>query len=200
VAGDNNRLPRISDFVDKREAAGLKFSGCDGARLHDSILPGKRTIVQICASLKGEPAPPMSKEWKCESPRARVPGSSKIRFWPEDKSGSRNRQEGEIGDRSEKGIGLILSREEALYLKHPRKLENPGMKIAELEALLGTPREHPDFTMWFLKEQGWAARIRSPPGICNWNRRIKVSVTARRLICSGISQRTGTAKKGARQK
>jgi hypothetical protein len=46
----------------------------------------------------------------------------------------------------------------ALYLKRLRELENPGMNMAELEALLGTPREHLDFTMWFLKEQGWAVR------------------------------------------
>lgn len=36
----------------------------------------------------------------------------------------------------------------ALYLKRMR----------ELEALLRTPREHMEFTMWFLKEQGWVAR------------------------------------------
>ena len=46
----------------------------------------------------------------------------------------------------------------ALYLKRMRELENPGVNMAELEALLGTPREHMEFTMWFLKEQGWVAR------------------------------------------
>ncbi|MFN0105608.1 MAG: J domain-containing protein [Bryobacteraceae bacterium] len=46
----------------------------------------------------------------------------------------------------------------ALYLKRLREPENPGMNMTEMEALLGTPREHLDFTMWFLKEQGWAVR------------------------------------------
>lgn len=46
----------------------------------------------------------------------------------------------------------------ALYLKRLREPENPGMNLIEMEALLGTPREHLDFTMWFLKEQGWAVR------------------------------------------
>lgn len=46
----------------------------------------------------------------------------------------------------------------ALYLKRLREPENPGMNLIEMEALLGTPREHLDFTMWFLKEQGWVAR------------------------------------------
>ncbi|MBI2688247.1 MAG: J domain-containing protein [Acidobacteria bacterium] len=46
----------------------------------------------------------------------------------------------------------------ALYLKRLREPESPGMNMVEMEALLGTPREHLDFTMWFLKEQGWATR------------------------------------------
>ncbi len=49
----------------------------------------------------------------------------------------------------------------ALYLKRLREPENPGMNMQEMEALLGTPREHLDFTMWFLKEQGWAVRTDS---------------------------------------
>jgi hypothetical protein len=42
-----------------------------------------------------------------------------------------------------------------------REAENPGMNMIEMEALLGTPREHLDFTMWFLKEQGWVVRTDS---------------------------------------
>lgn len=49
----------------------------------------------------------------------------------------------------------------ALYLKRLREPENPGMNMIEMEGLLGTPREHLDFTMWFLKEQGWAVRTDS---------------------------------------
>lgn len=44
----------------------------------------------------------------------------------------------------------------ALYIKRLREPDHPGMNIAEIEALLGTPREHLTFTIWFLKEQGWA--------------------------------------------
>ena len=46
----------------------------------------------------------------------------------------------------------------ALYLKRLREPESPGMNLFEMETLLGTPREHLEFTMWFLKEQGWALR------------------------------------------
>lgn len=49
----------------------------------------------------------------------------------------------------------------ALYLKRLREPENPGMNMTEMETLLGTPREHLDFTMWFLKEQGWVLRTDS---------------------------------------
>lgn len=49
----------------------------------------------------------------------------------------------------------------ALYLKRLREAENPGMNMIEMESLLGTPREHLDFTMWFLKEQGWVVRTDS---------------------------------------
>jgi hypothetical protein len=49
----------------------------------------------------------------------------------------------------------------ALYLKRLREPENPGMNMIEMENLLGTPREHLDFTMWFVKEQGWVTRTDS---------------------------------------
>lgn len=49
----------------------------------------------------------------------------------------------------------------ALYLKRLREAENPGMNLIEMEALLSTPREHLDFTMWFVKEQGWVQRTDS---------------------------------------
>lgn len=49
----------------------------------------------------------------------------------------------------------------ALYLKRLREPESPGMNMIEMEALLGTPREHLDFTMWFVKEQGWVVRTDS---------------------------------------
>lgn len=43
----------------------------------------------------------------------------------------------------------------ALYLKRLRDPDHPGVPITEIEAILGTPREHLTFTIWFLKEQGW---------------------------------------------
>jgi len=34
----------------------------------------------------------------------------------------------------------------------------PGMSLTELEELLGVPREHLEFNLWFLHEQGLAVR------------------------------------------
>ena len=39
--------------------------------------------------------------------------------------------------------------------------EQPGVSIVELEDMLGIPREHLDFSLWFLKESGSVARTDS---------------------------------------
>ncbi len=45
-----------------------------------------------------------------------------------------------------------------LYLKRMRETANPGVQIQEFEELLGVPREHLDFTLWYLREQGFIVR------------------------------------------
>lgn len=45
-----------------------------------------------------------------------------------------------------------------LYNKRMRSPENCGAGIPELEQLLAVPREHLEFPLWFLKEQGWIQR------------------------------------------
>lgn len=45
-----------------------------------------------------------------------------------------------------------------LYNKRLRQPENCGVGIPELENLLAVPREHLEFPLWFLKEQGWVLR------------------------------------------
>lgn len=41
-----------------------------------------------------------------------------------------------------------------LYRKRQFTPHNAGMNLRELEDLIGIPREHLEFTMWFLKERG----------------------------------------------
>jgi DnaJ-domain-containing protein 1 len=45
-----------------------------------------------------------------------------------------------------------------LYVKRMRDANNPGVQIQEFEELLGVPREHLDFTLWYLREQGFVVR------------------------------------------
>ncbi len=45
-----------------------------------------------------------------------------------------------------------------LYNKRMRQPENCGVGIQELESMLAVPREHLEFPLWFLKEQGWLQR------------------------------------------
>jgi predicted transcriptional regulator len=38
-------------------------------------------------------------------------------------------------------------------------MQNPGIGNLELERLLGCPREHLEFHLWYLKEKGWIGRL-----------------------------------------
>ena len=42
---------------------------------------------------------------------------------------------------------------EALYTKRRLEPENPGFYLRELEKLIGRPREHLEFTIWFLSQK-----------------------------------------------
>jgi curved DNA-binding protein CbpA len=47
--------------------------------------------------------------------------------------------------------GRLLS---ILYVKRRRNMDNPGIGNVELEELLGCPREHLEFHIWYLKQKG----------------------------------------------
>ena len=46
-----------------------------------------------------------------------------------------------------------------LYTKRANEPEKPTMNLHELEDLLGCPREHLEFSLWYLKENGLIARL-----------------------------------------
>ncbi len=46
----------------------------------------------------------------------------------------------------------------ALYIKRVRDARQPDMSIPDMESLLGVPREHLEFTLWYLKERGYITR------------------------------------------
>lgn len=45
-----------------------------------------------------------------------------------------------------------------LYVRRANDFVNPSMTLHEFEQLLGCPREHLEFALWFLKENAWVAR------------------------------------------
>lgn len=45
-----------------------------------------------------------------------------------------------------------------LYNKRRRDPENPSVPMFEVEGLLGIPREHLEFSFWFLREKGFIVR------------------------------------------
>ena len=46
-----------------------------------------------------------------------------------------------------------------LYAKRRRNMDNPGIGNVELEQLLGCPREHLEFHLWYLKQKGWIGTL-----------------------------------------
>ena len=45
-----------------------------------------------------------------------------------------------------------------LYVKRMQSPEQPGLSLPELEDLLGVPREHLEFSLWYLRENGLITR------------------------------------------
>jgi hypothetical protein len=45
-----------------------------------------------------------------------------------------------------------------LYAQRLNGSRQDGLSAAEMEPLLGCPREHLDFAVWYLKEHGWVLR------------------------------------------
>lgn len=75
----------------------------------------------------------MSKRWRIFDPDSAVPGL-------------------EQEQRKRRAILALL------YNKRMRQPDNCGVAIADLEQLLAVPREHLEFSLWFLKEQAWIQR------------------------------------------
>jgi curved DNA-binding protein CbpA len=46
-----------------------------------------------------------------------------------------------------------------LYVQRRRSMREPGMGDMELARLVGSPHEHLEFHLWYLKEKGWVQRL-----------------------------------------
>jgi len=48
-----------------------------------------------------------------------------------------------------------------LYVKLRQDIHNPSISNVDLGRLLGCPREHLEFHLWYLKEKGWIGRLQN---------------------------------------
>jgi DnaJ domain len=70
-----------------------------------------------------------------------------------------------IFDQRQASIGKVAEKSkrkgilDLLYTKRCNEPEKPTMNLHELEDLLGCPREHLEFSLWYLKENGLVARM-----------------------------------------
>ncbi len=78
-----------------------------------------------------------------------------------DHSVSRQQLAAEASDRkaSERDIDTQNKLLSLLYAKRRRDMDNPGIGNVELEHLLGCPREHLEFHLWYLKQKGWIGTL-----------------------------------------
>lgn len=73
-------------------------------------------------------------------------------------------QRWKIFDQPEAALGVQAEKRKragvlaVLYTKRLQVPEAPWLSLLEMEELLGCPREHLEFTLWYLKEQGWVHR------------------------------------------
>ncbi len=70
-----------------------------------------------------------------------------------------------IFDQRQASVGKVAEKSkrkgilDLLYTKRCSEPEKPTMNLHELEDLLGCPREHLEFSLWYLKENGLVARL-----------------------------------------
>jgi hypothetical protein len=70
-----------------------------------------------------------------------------------------------IFDQRQAAIGKVAEKSkrkgilDLLYTKRCNEPEKPSMNLHELEDLLGCPREHLEFSLWYLKENGLVVRM-----------------------------------------
>jgi curved DNA-binding protein len=59
-----------------------------------------------------------------------------------------------IDGESHRRMGILA----LLYNRRRTNPDKPGMSILEFESLMAMPREHLNFTIWYLKEKGWVVQ------------------------------------------
>ena len=71
---------------------------------------------------------------------------------------------GDVPSNAPPVMNEMRRREEILALLYSRRFSNPGqpsLNLRELEVLLNTPKDHLEFSLWYLKECGYLVRTDS---------------------------------------
>jgi curved DNA-binding protein CbpA len=76
-------------------------------------------------------------------------------------SNDRRELAGEAGNAKGSGRDVVIQSTllSLLYVKRRNDGRNPGIGDYELEQLLGCPREHLEFHLWYMKAKGWIGRL-----------------------------------------
>lgn len=76
---------------------------------------------------------------------------------------------------------------EVLYTRRRMEPYDPGMSLLDLEGLIGRPREHLEFTVWFLSQKGFVTRSDNSnltitaPGVEYLEQNYRSSIARKRL-------------------
>lgn len=103
------------------------------------------------------------------------------------------------GEQSEDSFGIEqmfrLSTLEALYTKRRSDPGSPSLYFSELETMLGRPREHLEFTVWYLLQKKFVTRddqsrlIITADGVDHLEENYRVNLNRRMLPAKGESSK-----------
>jgi hypothetical protein len=109
-------------------------------------------------------------------------------------------QRWKIFDKPEAAVGVESERRKRqgilslLYVQRIQMTAQPWLNIKDLEDLLGCPREHLEFSLWYLKEQNWVKRSDNgrytitAAGVDEAERSSQILIEPKRLITDGSAQ------------
>jgi curved DNA-binding protein CbpA len=105
-----------------------------------------------------------------------------------------------IFDKPEAAVGVEAERRKRqgilnlLYVQRVQMTGHPWLTLREFEELLGCPREHLEFSLWYLKERDWVKRSDNgrytitAAGVDEAERSNQILIEPKRLITDGSAQ------------
>lgn len=113
---------------------------------------------------------------------------------------SQRTQRWKIFDKAEAAVGLEAERRKRqgilnlLYVQRIQMAGQPWLTVRDFEDLLGCPREHLEFSLWYLREREWVKRSDNgrytitAAGVDEAERSSQILTEPKRLITDGTTQ------------